>query len=117
MIVLEAFDKSASTEVYANIPGGTSVLSGGKSASVAAPNGMSQERLTRQALKVSSIGLDEVDYIKAHGTGTALRDPIEMEARADVLATSESESERDCCWWDLWRTASDVLRWWRAWQV
>ena len=72
-------------------------MSGDKSASVAAPNGMAQERLTRQALKVSSIGPDEVDYIKAHGTGTALGDPAAMEARADVLATSESESGRDRC--------------------
>ena len=66
---------------------------------------MARERLTQQALKVSSIGPDEVDYIKARGTGTALGDPIAMEARADVLATSESDSGGDRCWWDPWRAA------------
>ena len=47
---------------------------------------------------MSSIGPDEVDYTKAHGTGTAMGDPIAMEARADVLATSESKSGRDRNW-------------------
>ena len=84
---------SSSTEAYANILG-TSIMSDGKSASITAPNGLAQERVIRQALKVSNIRPEEVDYIEAHGTGTALGDPIEMEALAGVFATSMSESER-----------------------
>ena len=92
-IVLQAFDESSSTDVYANILG-TSVMSDGKSASITAPNGLAQERVIRQALKVSNIRPEEVDYIEAHGTGTALGDPIEMEALAGVFATLMSKSER-----------------------
>ena len=90
-IVLEAFDESSSADVYANILG-TSVMSDGKSASITAPNGLAQERVIRQALKVSNIRTDEVDYIEAHGTGTALGDPIEMEALAGVFAASMNDS-------------------------
>ena len=44
---------------------------------------------SQQALKVSNIKLDEVDYIEAaHGTGTALGNPIEIKALAGVFSTS-----------------------------
>ena len=91
-IVLQPFDAEASSgNVYANILG-TSVQSDGKSASITAPNGLAQERLIQKALKMSNIKPGDVDYIEAHGTGTALGDPIEMEALAGVFAESFDRS-------------------------
>mmetsp|Transcript_17589 Transcript_17589/g.25676 ORF Transcript_17589/g.25676 Transcript_17589/m.25676 type:complete len:162 (+) Transcript_17589:652-1137(+) len=90
-IVLEAFDESSSKDVYASFFG-TIVMSDGKSASITAPHGLAQERVIQQALRVSNIKPDEVDYIEAHGTGTALGDPIEIEALAGVFASSMNNS-------------------------
>merc|ERR1719253_1852148 len=67
-------------------------MSDGKSASITAPNGSAQEKLIKRALDASGINTTDVDYIEAHGTGTALGDPIEIEALAEVFAESRSES-------------------------
>ena len=90
-IILEVVDASLSRNAYANFLD-MSFQSDGKLASITAPNGLAQERLIRQALKVSNIKPDDVDYIEAHGTGTALGDPIEIEALAGVFAASISNS-------------------------
>ena len=60
--MLEAFNVQSFKNVYANILG-TSVMSDGDSASITALNGLSQERVIRQRLKVSRIQVEEMDYI------------------------------------------------------
>eukprot|EP00584_Thalassiosira_punctigera_P001363 CAMPEP_0172527556 /NCGR_PEP_ID=MMETSP1067-20121228/2201_1 /TAXON_ID=265564 ORGANISM="Thalassiosira punctigera, Strain Tpunct2005C2" /NCGR_SAMPLE_ID=MMETSP1067 /ASSEMBLY_ACC=CAM_ASM_000444 /LENGTH=3313 /DNA_ID=CAMNT_0013311309 /DNA_START=123 /DNA_END=10064 /DNA_ORIENTATION=- len=77
---------------YASVLG-ASIMSDGKSASITAPNGAAQEKLIRRALDVSGIKAEDVDYIEAHGTGTVLGDPIEIEALAEVFAHSRSSSQ------------------------
>ncbi|MGB8479153.1 MAG: type I polyketide synthase, partial [Acidobacteriaceae bacterium] len=63
---------------------GTALNQDGASSSMTAPHGPSQVKLMRQALAAAGIAPSDVSYIEAHGTGTALGDPIELQALGAV---------------------------------
>jgi acyl transferase domain-containing protein len=65
--------------IWAVIRGGA-VNHDGRSTGLTAPNVLAQQAVLRQALAESGITPDDVGLIEAHGTGTALGDPIEIEA-------------------------------------
>ena len=52
----------------------------GKSNGITAPNGARQAELIRRVLQLAGRTAPDVSCIEAHGTGTALGDPIEFEA-------------------------------------
>ena len=52
----------------------------GTSNGITAPNGISQEHLITDIYKKYNINPEKVSYIEAHGTGTKLGDPIEINA-------------------------------------
>ena len=58
---------------------GSSVNHGGKTNGYAVPNPKAHARLIRTALKNAKIDPLTINYFEAHGTGTALGDPIEFE--------------------------------------
>ncbi|WKZ47475.1 MAG: type I polyketide synthase [Anaerolineales bacterium] len=64
---------------------GSAVNHGGFSSGLTVPNKHAQEALIRSALKNAGVQPAQVQYIEAHGTGTALGDPIEVRALAAVL--------------------------------
>lgn len=64
---------------------GSAMNQDGRSAVLAAPNGLAQEALVREALSNAAVEPERVVYVEAHGTGTALGDPIEVGALAAVL--------------------------------
>ncbi|WP_216215935.1 type I polyketide synthase [Amycolatopsis aidingensis] len=63
---------------------GSAVNSDGASNGLAAPNGLAQQRVIRQALRDAALDPSEVDAVEAHGTGTSLGDPIEARALIDT---------------------------------
>jgi acyl transferase domain-containing protein/SAM-dependent methyltransferase len=72
---------------------GSAVNQDGRSNGLTAPNGPSQQAVIRQALHNAGIKPEEIGYVETHGTGTALGDPIEVQALAAVL-TEERTLDR-----------------------
>ena len=64
---------------------GSAVNQDGRSGGLTVPSRAAQEAVIRQALAAASLAPERVSYIEAHGTGTALGDPIEAHALAAVL--------------------------------
>ncbi|HEX3782151.1 MAG TPA: SDR family NAD(P)-dependent oxidoreductase, partial [Pseudonocardiaceae bacterium] len=69
---------------------GSAINQDGASNGLTAPNGPAQQRVIRQALAAAGLRPAEVDAVDAHGTGTALGDPIEVQA---LLATYGQDRE------------------------
>jgi acyl transferase domain-containing protein len=71
---------------------GGAVQSDGKSASLTAPNGAAQEQLMHWAMATAAMSTGELSTLEAHGTGTGLGDPIEINAFASAVFDAEPES-------------------------
>jgi acyl transferase domain-containing protein len=64
---------------------GSAVNQDGPSSGLSVPNGLAQEAVIRQALLNAQLEPSALSYIEAHGTGTTLGDPIEIDALARVF--------------------------------
>lgn len=70
---------------------GSAVNHGGKASGLTVPNGLAQQQVIEQALADGKIDPATITHIEAHGTGTSLGDPIEIEALKKVYgALSEA---------------------------
>ncbi len=63
---------------------GSSVNHDGPASGLTVPNGVSQQRLIREALEFADLDSQDVSYVECHGTGTPLGDPIEANALGAV---------------------------------
>ncbi|OAN26392.1 type I polyketide synthase [Mycolicibacterium iranicum] len=63
---------------------GSAVNQDGASSGQTVPNGPAQQELMRKALQNARLEPSDIDYIEAHGTGTSLGDPIELDALSAV---------------------------------
>lgn len=73
---------------------GSAVNQDGHSTVLAAPSGPAQRALITEALENAQLAPSRVSFIEAHGTGTALGDPIEVEAISSVVGTPTPGAER-----------------------
>jgi acyl transferase domain-containing protein/acyl carrier protein len=72
---------------------GSAVNHNGHSSGLTVPNGLAQQKLLREALENGKVNPSQVSYIEAHGTGTSLGDPIELEALAAVFSEGKNSEE------------------------
>ncbi len=75
---------------------GSAVNQDGHSNGMTAPNGLSQQRVIRDALVDARLAACDVDAVEAHGTGTMLGDPIE--ARALIASYGQNRPEDQPLW-------------------
>src|SRR5438093_2060099 len=61
---------------------GSAVNQDGRSSGFTAPSELAQQAVIGKALKAAQISAADVGYLEAHGTGTALGDPVELHAAA-----------------------------------
>ena len=67
----------------------------GNSSGLTVPNGIAQKELIETALQQAQLLPDDIDYIEAHGTGTSLGDPIEINAIYRVFGIDQKNNKRE----------------------
>ncbi|CAK9054933.1 unnamed protein product [Durusdinium trenchii] len=87
---LLSLDDAGAVAVRASLAG-AAANQDGRSASLTAPNGPSQQAVIRRALLEASTDSKDVGLIECHGTGTALGDPIEVDALKGVLGENRTD--------------------------
>ncbi|MBP2229003.1 acyl transferase domain-containing protein/acyl-CoA synthetase (AMP-forming)/AMP-acid ligase II/acyl carrier protein/aryl carrier-like protein [Azospirillum agricola] len=71
--------------VYAVIKGTAVNNDGGVKVGFMAPSGAGETRVVRDALAAAAVPPETITFLEAHGTGTALGDPIEVSSLAAAL--------------------------------
>ncbi|HET9891023.1 MAG TPA: beta-ketoacyl synthase N-terminal-like domain-containing protein, partial [Mycobacterium sp.] len=71
---------------------GSAVNQDGASGGLTVPNGIAQQRVINEALERAGVLAADVGYLEAHGTGTSLGDPIEVQAAAEAYGEGRDAS-------------------------
>ena len=69
---------------------GSAVNSDGRAGGLSVPNGARQAALMRRVYGAAGVGPDDLAFIEAHGTGTAVGDPIEARAIGEALGAGRA---------------------------
>jgi acyl transferase domain-containing protein/acyl carrier protein len=77
-------DATAARDRILAVIRGSAINQDGRTNGLTAPSGLAQQDLIRRALANADMEASRVGYVETHGTGTALGDPIEVEALASV---------------------------------
>ncbi|ODP28425.1 Polyketide synthase [Paenibacillus nuruki] len=72
---------------------GTGINHGGKTNGYMVPNPTAQANLIRDTMDRAGIHAQEISYIEAHGTGTALGDPIEVSGLTKAFRIDTQEQQ------------------------
>ncbi|WP_312866292.1 type I polyketide synthase, partial [Streptomyces boluensis] len=69
---------------------GSAVNNDGATDGLTVPSGAAQQAVLREAYERAGVGVDEVQYVELHGTGTPVGDPIEAGALGAALGAGRS---------------------------
>lgn len=88
-VVLKNLDSALrdGDHIYALIKGSAVNNDGNRKVGYTAPSIEGQAEAIRKAYRVANVSPAEVSYVETHGTGTALGDPVEVEALRKVFGT------------------------------
>ncbi len=87
IFVLKDYDQALADEDHIlAVVAASAVNSDGRKNGLTVPSGDAQAALLQAAYGGAGIDAEEIDYIEAHGTGTAVGDPIETKALGEALA-------------------------------
>ncbi|MEN9868105.1 MAG: hypothetical protein RL748_3695 [Pseudomonadota bacterium] len=93
MIVLKRLaDAERDNDTILAVLRGSAVNQDGPSSALPVPSGKAQEKVIRSALKDAGIEAGQVAYVETHGTGTALGDPLEIEALNQVYGSGRAQN-------------------------
>ncbi len=70
---------------------GTAVNHGGKTNGYTVPNPVAQAEVIRKAIELSGFDPETITYLEAHGTGTLLGDPIEINGLTRAFETGKRQ--------------------------
>lgn len=91
MVVLKRFSDAISDgDNILGVIRGSAVNQDGPSSGLTVPNGSAQMAVIRQALENAKVKPEQISYLEAHGTGTALGDPIEVRGINNILCKDRS---------------------------
>lgn len=88
MVLRPLADAEADGDTIYGVIRGTAINHGGRVNGFTVPNPDVQAAVIRSALRVGGVDPASVSYIEAHGTGTALGDPIEIAGLAKVFGNA-----------------------------
>ena len=86
----------------------TAVNHGGRANSLTAPRVEAQKELLVKAYNRAGIDIETIGYIEAHGTGTKLGDPREVEALKEAFGALKPQRERKQPWCGLGTVKSNI---------
>jgi acyl transferase domain-containing protein len=93
VILKRLSDAIASSDNILGIIRGSAINHNGRSSSLIAPNGLSQQAVIRQALDNAQVKPEQVSYVEVQGTGTALGESVEVAALGAVLGQNRSANQ------------------------
>lgn len=93
LVVLKRLDDAVRDKdhIYAVIKGSAVNNDGAQKLGFTAPSVQGQVEAIQKAYQVSGIDPETISYIEAHGTGTLLGDPIEIESLTQAFATPKKQ--------------------------
>lgn len=71
----------------------SAVNTDGKKSGLTVPNPLAQAQLLEQTYAQAGIAPEDIDYLEAHGTGTAVGDPLESQALGQALGKRRPEGK------------------------
>ncbi|MFA0963316.1 amino acid adenylation domain-containing protein [Roseivirga sp. BDSF3-8] len=88
-LYLKRLDKALAdgNRIHAVLAGGATNQDGGRSNGLTAPSPVAQTEVIRKAWERAGVDPEQISYIEAHGTGTKLGDPIEIQGINDAFST------------------------------